>query len=167
MRACLLLWLFLVGAAAWPDTPAPPSADQIMQHVATNQDRADALRRQYVYKQHIHIVSRKTNGKIMREETADYDVFPGAQGSSKKLTQLLGKFWSKNQYLTYTAEPVPDDDGVDADIVEDFRHDLADEKKSKDGLAVNLFPLTSKEQEKYRFQLQPDQTLNGHTVYRV
>ena len=167
MPVFLLAVLLLLAAPAQPDAAPSLTADQIMQRVAANQDRSDALRRQYVYKQHIHIVSRKTNGKIMRDEAADYDVFPGEEDSSKKLTHLLGKYWSKREYVTYTSEPVPDADSADADIVEDFRRDLADENKSKDGLAVNLFPLTSKQQSKYRFQLLPDQTLNGRTVYRV
>ena len=138
-----------------------------MQRVAVNQDQANELRRQYVYKQHIHVASRKTNGKLMREETADYDVFPAADGSSKKLKQLTGKFWNKKQYEEYSTEPVPDEDSLDGSLVSDFRSDLADEKKSKDGLAGNLFPLTSKEQAKYRFKLLPDQTLNGRNVYSV
>ena len=163
--------LLVIGRFAQADSGQPLSADEIMQRVAVNQDKAEDLRRQYVYKQHIHVVSRKTNGKVMREESADYDVFPSAQGSSKKLTQLAGKFWNNKEYQTYTAEPAPDDDrwgySLDGDLVTDFRHDLVDEKKSKDGLAAHLFPLTSKQQEKYIFKLLPDQTMNGRSVYRI
>jgi hypothetical protein len=157
----------LMGSFAKADAGPSLSAEQIMQRVAVNQDKADELRRQYVYKQHIHVVSRKTNSKVMREETADYDVFPGTQGTSKKLIRLNGKFWNKKEYQTYTAEPAPDDDSLDGDLVTDFRNDLADEKKSKDGLAAHLFPLTSKQQEKYTFKLLPDQTMNGRSVYRI
>ena len=163
----LLIGLILLSSSARADSAPSLTADQIMQRVAANQDKADELRRQYVYKQHIHVASRKTNGKLMREETADYDVFPAPQGSSKKLIHLLGKFWTEKQYQTYTSEPVPDDDSIDGDLVSDFRSDLADEKKSKDGLAADLFPLTSKEQVKYRFTLLADQTVNGRSVYRV
>lgn len=157
----------LMGSFAHADSASPLSAEQVMQRVAVNQDKAEDLRRQYVYKQHIHVVSRKTNGKVMREETADYDVFPSVQGSSKRLTQLTGKFWNDKKYQTYMTEPAPDDDSIDGDLVTDFRNDLADEKNSKDGLAGHLFPLTSKQQEKYIFKLLPDQTLNGRSVYRI
>jgi hypothetical protein len=156
-----------MGSFAHADSASPLSAEQVMQRVAVNQDKAEDLRRQYVYKQHIHVVSRKTNGKVMREETADYDVFPSVQGSSKRLTQLTGKFWNDKKYQTYMTEPAPDDDSIDGDLVTDFRNDLADEKNSKDGLAGHLFPLTSKQQEKYIFKLLPDQTLNGRSVYRI
>ena len=168
MRHCLFFSVILLaGSSVWPDSEAPLTADQIMKRVAANQDQADALRRQYVYQQHIQITSRKTNGKVMRDETADYEVLPNEKGSSKKLTQLMGRFWSKNQYLTYKGEPDPEYDSIDGEIVSDLRNDLADEKRAKDGLAVNLFPLTSKEQEQYRFRLMPDQTLNGRNVYRI
>jgi hypothetical protein len=166
-RLPLALVFLLIGRFVQADSSQPLNAEQIMQRVAANQDKAEELRRQYVYKQHIHVVSRKTNGKVMREETADYDVFPVAQGSSKKLSQLSGKFWNNNEYQTYTTEPTPDDDGLDGDLVTDFRNDLANEKKSKDGLAGHLFPLTSKQQQKYTFKLLPDQTMNGRSVYRI
>ncbi|MBV9146403.1 MAG: hypothetical protein JO065_10830 [Acidobacteria bacterium] len=149
------------------DAAQPLTADQIMQRVAVNQDSSEALRRQYVYKQHIHIASRKTNGKLMRDEIADYDVFPSEHGSSKKITQLSGKFWNKQDYVGYTGEPVPNEESIDGSIVTDFRNDLANEKQSKDGLAVNLFPLNSKQQANYRFKLLGEQTLNGRAVYRV
>jgi len=138
-----------------------------MARVAANQDRAEQLRKQYVYKQHIHVVSRKTNGKLMREETTDYDVFPQEQGSSKKLKQLLGKYWSKSLYLTYSGESAPDSGSLDSDLVRDFRDDLVDERKSKDGLAVDLFPLCTKEQAQYSFRLLDEQTLNGRGVYHI
>src|SRR5579859_4476049 len=160
MRRYLLVLTAVLTSYAFADSSAPLTADQIMQRVAANQDQASELRRQYVYKQHIHVASRKTNGKLMREETADYDVFPTSNGSNKKLNQLQGKFWNKNQYTTYSGEPVPNDDGLDGDLVSDFRNDLANEKRSKDGLAMNLFPLTTKEQTKYVFKLLPDQTMN-------
>jgi hypothetical protein len=167
MRCYLLVFIAILTSYTFADSGGALTADQIMQRVATNQDQALELRRQYVYKQHIHVASRKTNGKLMREETADYDVFPTANSSNKKLNQLQGKFWNKNQYTTYSGEPVPDDDRLDGDLVSDFRNDLANEKRSKDGLAMNLFPLTTKEQAKYVFKLLPDQTMNGRDVYRV
>jgi len=57
-----------------------------MARVAANQDRSQDLRKQYVYKQHIHIVSHKPKGRLLREETADYDVAPMPDGTEKKLT---------------------------------------------------------------------------------
>src|SRR5690349_10128230 len=160
--AFLGIWIPLrVGAQA------QLTADEIMARVASNQDRAENLRKQYVYKQHIHVVSWKTNGKLMQEENADYNVFPGEEGSSKKLSQLRGKYWHKDHYVDYSGEAEPDSDSLDSDLVSDLRNDLADEKRSKDGLAANLFPLTSKEQKQYQFNRLADQKLNGRNIYHI
>ena len=43
-------------------TNAPLTADQIMQQVGANQDRSDALRRTYVYRQRVRVTSHKSNG---------------------------------------------------------------------------------------------------------
>jgi hypothetical protein len=169
MPRCIVFVAVLLGSSCflWSQASQPLTAGQIMERVAANQDRAEQLRKEYVYKQHIHVVSRKTNGKLMREETTDYDVFPQEQGSSKKLKQLLGKYWYKGQYINYSGESAPDSDSLDGDLVHDFRNDLADERKSKDGLAVDLFPLTSEEQTKYTFRLMGEQMLNGRNVYHI
>jgi hypothetical protein len=78
-------------------------------------------------------------------------------------------------------------DGMDVDLVENLRKNLtndgSDEKPhegvdgaenehdradgSKDGLGKGLFPLTSKRQQQYAFQLLGRQTMNGREVYRV
>lgn len=146
---------------------APLTADQIMQRVGANQDRAQELRRHYVYKQHVHVASRKTNGKIMQDETADYFVVPDAEASTKKLTSLSGKYWHKDRYVEYSGQEAPDRDSLDGDLVSDLRDDLANEKQTKDGLATNLFPLTSKEQEHYVFKCLGEEALNGLKAYRI
>ena len=91
--------------------PIPPSltADAIMARVAANQDRSDALRREFVYRQHVHIVTHKPGGRLMREETADYDVTPMPEGTEKKLTALTGRYWQKGKYEAFPGEPVPED----------------------------------------------------------
>jgi hypothetical protein len=169
MRQCVALSVFALSAFSpiLAQTNQPFTAEQIMQRVAANQDSAEQLRRKYVYKQQVHVISRKTNGKLMREETANYDVIPDERGSNKQLKQLLGKYWHKDQYLNYSGEDAAESNSLDADLVHDLRTDLADEKRSKDGLAVDLFPLTSKEQSKYTFRLLGEATLNGRNVYHI
>src|SRR5438270_14102539 len=73
------------GASLCAQGTPPLTADQIMERVAANQDRTEESRKQYVDKQHIHVVSRKTNGKVMQEEVADHDVFPAEHGSSQEV----------------------------------------------------------------------------------
>ena len=65
------------GQSAQPEVQTEPlKAEDIMARVAANQDRSEALRKEYVYKQHIHIATHKPKTRMMREETADYDVVP-------------------------------------------------------------------------------------------
>ncbi len=142
------------------------TAQQIMARVAANQDRSDNLRSQYVYKQHIHVVSRKTNKKVMCEESVDYLVVPTPSGIEKQPKLIAGRYWSKGHYVDFNSDKKIDHEGVDTDLVHDFVHDLADDK-SKDGLARDLFPLTSKEQQDYQFHLIGTETLNGRPVYHL
>jgi len=137
-----------------------------MARVAANQDRSQDLRKQYVYKQHIHIVSHKPKGRLLREETADYDVAPMPDGTEKKLIQLTGRYWDKGKYETFTGEPTPRHDSLDGELIKDFRDDLGNDK-TKDGLAKDLFPLASEEQQAYVFNLIGQEVEAGRTVYHV
>jgi hypothetical protein len=68
----LHLLVFLVAAtflAAQDSKPEYLTADAIMARLAANQDRSETLRKQYVYRQHIHILTHKAKGRIQREET--------------------------------------------------------------------------------------------------
>lgn len=160
------LLFFVVGDLAHSQTALPLTAEQIMARVAANQDRSEQLRAQYVYRQHIHVASRKTNGKLLREEKADYEVLPDASGSKKTLAKLDGRYLKKGKYVAYSTEAASNEDGLDAGLVHSFRTDLLDEK-SKDGMGKDLFPLTSSEQAKYSFKLLGEETLNGRSVYHL
>jgi len=142
------------------------TADAIMARVAANQDRSQALRKQYVYKQHLHIVSHKHNGRILREETADYEVAPTPEGSDKKLTQLKGRYLAKGKYESFSGEPVPAEDSLDGSLIKSFRDDLSNEK-TKDGLAKDLFPLTTEEQTSYQFRLLGRVVEEGRDAYHI
>jgi len=146
--------------------PQPLTADAIMARVAANQDKSETLRKQYIYKQHIHIVTRKTNATLMREETTDYRVVPTPDGTQKELQLLKGRYWHQKQYLDFTGEPVPEPDSLDASLVQQFRDDLAN-TDSKDGLGRDLFPLTTEQQEKYQFRLIGQETQQGRNLYHV
>lgn len=165
LRLLLVLTLVPSGALASGDQAAP-SAQEIMARVAANQDQAQKLRAEYIYQQHIHVATRRTNGKLVREEATDYLVTPTPTGTKKELKHIEGRYWSKGKYLDFQGEPVPEPDTIDGDIVHDFRGDLANDK-SKDGLARDLFPLTSEEQKKYSFVLAGEETFRGRKVYRV
>jgi len=146
---------------------APLTADIIMARVAANQDRSEALRKQYVYLQHTHVVTHKPKGgRLQREETADYDVTPTPDGTLKKLKRITGRYWQKGKYVTFEADQAPDGDGLDGSLVKSFRDDLLDDK-SKDGLGKDLFPLTSDQQKDYDFKLLGQEDQQGRSVYHI
>jgi hypothetical protein len=153
-------------AGAPEQANVPLTADAIMARVAANQDRSEDLRRQYVYKQHTHIVTHKPKGRLLREETADYDVVPQPDGTQKELKLLTGRYWNKNKYETFQGEPVPEADSLDGNLIHDFREDLSNEK-SKDGLGKNLFPLTTEAQKDNDFTLLGQEVEDGRSVYHI
>jgi hypothetical protein len=116
--------ILLIASASFAQSPQPNpgvlTAEAIMARVAANQDRSEALRKQYVYKQQIHIRTHKPGGKLMREETADYNVVPTPDGSEKKLTLLTGRYWRKGRYEQFTGEPTPEENRFDGDLIKDF-----------------------------------------------
>jgi hypothetical protein len=125
---CRSLWnvfrrgaILLIATASFAQSPQPNTAgltaEAIMARVAANQDRSEALRKQYVYKQHIHILTHKPGGKLMREETADYNVVPTSDGTKKGLTLLTGRYWHKGRYEQFTDEPTPEEDSFDGDLI--------------------------------------------------
>jgi hypothetical protein len=187
----VLVFLLAAGLAdgqnAQPELPTEPlKADDIMARVAANQDRSEALREEYVYKQHIHIATHKPKTRMMREETADYDVVPLPDGIKKQLKSLTGRYWSKNKYVDFqgdialegsrteedlihnlrTHQPVPETGRTDADLIHNLRNNLLNDK-SRDGLARDLFPLTSEEQKNYEFKLLGQEVEAGRNVYQI
>ena len=167
MRTALLLsFLIAGGALAQEPAGAPLTAEAIMARVAANQDRAESLRAEYVYRQHVHVAMRKPGGKLMREEDADYEVVPDPNGLKKELKAISGRYWKKGEYHTFSGEPRPEADSLDGDLINEFRHDLTNDE-SKDGLGRDLFPLTSAEQAKYTFQLLGEEERDGRKAYRI
>ena len=172
MRIVLTLFVSVLGPVLFGQTAQPGAgndpltADAIMARVAANQDRSQEMRKEFVYQQHIHVLTHKPGGKLLREETADYDVTPLPEGTEKKLKQLTGRYWRKGKYQPFQGEPVPEEDSIDGGLIKGFRDDLANEK-SKDGLAKDLFPLTSDEQKDYQFQLLGEKVQEGRSVYHV
>jgi len=169
----LLVAYFSFGQSAVPQAPAesnsaaaPLTAEAIMARVAASQDRSEDLRKQYVYRQHIHILTHKPRGRVMREETADYNMTPTPDGTQKELQLITGRYWHAGRYQTFQGEPVPESGSIDGGIIQGFRDDLSNDK-TKDGLAKDMFPLTSEEQKKYDFKFLGQETQAGRSVYHI
>ncbi|MDE1162738.1 MAG: hypothetical protein PW792_12430 [Acidobacteriaceae bacterium] len=190
LRAFASLSLFAALSAA---AQQPLTADEIMQRVATNQDAAAAMRTHFVYTQHARTISRK--GKTIRcEETTDYRITPTATGSDKQLLKLDGRVFYKGKYIAYDSLKGPadirptnyddkddasllharealkkadDDTETDRNLVENMRDGLTSDKKSRDGVSANLFPLTSKEQKDMIFHLLGHELKNGRDTFHI
>ena len=182
----LLVAALAEGQSSQPEIQTEPlNASDIMARVAANQDRCEALRKEYVYKQHIHIATHKPKNRMMREETADYDVVPLPDGPQKQLKSLTGRYWNKDKYVEFKGEPaeaggtdadvigslrnheaLPEAGRTDSDLIRNLRNHLLNDN-SKDGLARNLFPLTSEEQKGYEFKLLGQEVEAGRNVYHI
>ena len=192
LTAATTLLLASTALAQQPPAPQPPdpSAATIMARVVANQDHSDAERLHYVYLQHARVASRK--GQTLRcEEITDSRVTPTEHGSHQQLLHLDGRLLQKHQYLTYHQLPTNKDgsptnetsdhdsihievgDGdTDRNLVESMRSSLTDsgttpDSDSKDGLASDLFPLTSKTQANYQFQLAGHERINGRDTFHI
>lgn len=142
-----------------------PSVDSIMARVAANQDRVEKLRSHYDCKEHIRVMTRKQNGKMMREETADYEFVPTSTGPEAQLRSLTGRYWHNGEYDDFKGEPTPDANSWDADYIHDVRLCLTEQSRCTDG--AHLFPFTTEEQEKYDFHLIGQDSVEGRMAYRI
>jgi hypothetical protein len=160
----------VLAATARASEPAA-GADEIMARVAVNQDAAEHARSAYVYRQKVAIRLRDSHNKLVREETSDYQVMPDAERTRKDLVGFNGQYRKGRSMVTYDKPREGKDEGVrnqiDGDLARDMRDDLVGNRKSKDGLAPELFPLTGREQRKYRFTLKGEETYQGTPVYRI
>ncbi|MBV8812827.1 MAG: hypothetical protein JO033_29505 [Acidobacteriaceae bacterium] len=162
----LLLFAGWLGLPQATNPPTELSAEEIMQRVATNQDRGQTERNQYVYEQHIRVDIRRINGKLAREEKADLLVLPAAKGNTKKTESLKGRYWKKGHYIDFTGDPAPDSGGLDGSLAKSFREDLINDD-SKDGIGKDLFPLTTNEQKDLKFTLEGETVVAGRPAYRI
>jgi hypothetical protein len=163
MLSTWILAAFLIGG---PPRNSPLTAAAIMARVAANQDRSNQLRADYIYRQRMHVAARKTNGRLMCEETFDYLVIPAPKSTKKELKDLKGRYWHKGRYVDFHRKLRGNDESVDCDVAGALGEDLTNER-SKDGVAKDLFPLTSEQQKNDRFQLIGEETLQGRRIYRV
>jgi hypothetical protein len=151
-------------------TAQTPNVDQIMSEVAAHQDQAEQLRSKYTYTQKVRIRALRANGKLSREESSVYNVLPTDKASEKQLAQFKGRYETNGQIVQYnkSGEHIPNKKvDIDADVVPELRDGLINDKESKDGLSKDLFPLTSDEEKKYRYELEGEETYKGRPVYRI
>ncbi len=166
VAAAVLLW---VPPSVGTTRPAQsPDVSEIMAQVAGNQDRAESLRTAFVYNQNLLLRFKRGDGRIAREEIREYLVTPTAKGTNKTLTRFEGRYEKSGKLIPYS-EPgfTYKDVDLDGEIIDDLADDLANDRKSRDGIAGELFPLTSREQKKYKFQFKGTGEYRGRSVFKI
>ena len=163
---------FLACAALffWPSpaTTGKPTVEQIMERVAANQDRAEESRREFIYRQKIIIRLTRGNGKLAREELHELQVTPTPEKTEKTLLHFLGKVEKDGKVVEYTDPRFrPKEIDFDGELISGFAEEFTNDKKSRDGIARDFFPLTSLQQRKYRFTLKGDEVHQGRPVHRI
>src|SRR5262245_53922915 len=163
LTCAALLW--------WPSVSSAtekPLVEQIMKEVAANQDRAEQLRREFVYRQNVMVRLTRSNKKLVREELRELQVTPTAEKTEKTLVRLQGKYEKDGKMLKY------DQPGfraksldLDGELIDGFAEEFTGDKSSRDGISRDFFPLTSHKQDRYRFHLKGEETYRGKSVYRI
>jgi len=153
---------------AWYAAQHPESPDIIMAKVAMNQDRAQEMRKAFVYHQSMLIRFKRGNGKLAREEQREYTVTPSEKGFNKELVHFTGKYEKSGKLFDYN-EPGFQYKGVDLDgeFANDLANDLANDKESRDGITNDLFALTAEKQRKFAFTFEGKEDYRGTQVFRV
>jgi len=159
------------GPAIAPASEPAKSADEIMSRVALKQDQAEHARANFVYRQNVVVRLRDSRNKLVREEISDYQVMPDAKATRKELVKFSGRYARKGSMVSYSESGKGHEDGfrneMDADLAHDLGQDLVGDKKSKDGVGHDLFPLTAHELPKYSFTLKGEEKYQGTAVYRI
>lgn len=161
-----LLALMLMLA---PPGEAPPiPLDEILARVAANQDKAEEARTRIVYQQSVRTRLLRGGGKLAREEKRFYTVTPTAKGTDKQLDKVEGIYEKHGKLHPYTDPKFRHKDvDLDGEIAESLTDDLVNDKKSRDGISRDLFPLTRSEQRHYDFRFDGYQNVAGVQAIRL
>ena len=160
-----LLLLFAVAGCAMAQTP---DIDQIMTRVALNQAKSQDSRKEWLYTQKQVLRMIRGNGKPAREERRQYLIIPKSRRIQKELTMFEGKYQDHRREGSYKEPGYHYKDlDLDGELLDEMSNEMTDAKDSPDGIARDLFPLTTHQQLKYTFRLKGAENYRGRDVYRV
>jgi len=146
----------------------PLTAGDIMARVAANQDRADQMRTDFVYHQDVLIRLNRKNGKLAREEYSEYTVTPTADGTKKERQLFRGNYMDRGKEVEFDKPGYEHKNiDIDAGLLTGLSESFVNDKKTRDGIEHDLFPLTSKQQRNYVFHLEGTEDYRGTSVYRI
>ena len=160
--------LLLLAAGIGVAAAQTPDIEQIMSRVGRNQAKTMEARRDWVYTQKQTLRMVRASGTLAREEHREYVITPKDRGIHKELARFDGKYRVHGKDTAYD-KPGFQYKGTDIDgeLLEDMSNDMTNDRKSRDGIGHDLFPLTYHQQLKYNFKLLGRETVGGRDVYRV
>jgi hypothetical protein len=160
--------LLLFAAAAGIAAAQAPDLNMILARVASNQDAALEQRQNWVFHQKQLLRMTRGGGKVAREEHREYIVTPKDHGIQKDLMAFDGKYERSGKYIAYDKPGYTYKEmDIDGELLDDLSSDMTNDEHSRDGIASDLFPLTSKQQLKYSFRLLATELHRGQPVYRI
>ena len=161
----LLVSVWLAGCSG---SGVATTAAEIMTRAGCNQDRALQNRSAFVYHQKLLVRLHRVNGKLTREERREYTVSPTAGGYDRSLTRFEGKYATHGKLVAYD-KPGFEYKGVDIGgvVVDSLASDLTGDSDSKDGIAKDLFPLVTKEQQGYVYRIVDKEDYRGKPAWRI
>ena len=158
----------IISALAAAAAAQTPDVRTIMENVGRNQAQAVAQRQEFTFRQKQLLRMNRGNGKVAREENREYDVAPSGHGVRKELLRFDGRYEYKGKYVAYDRPGYKYKDmDVDGDLIQGLSEDLTNDRRSRDGIGVDLFPLTAEEQRKYNFKMMAAEQYCGREVYRI
>lgn len=161
MSSVVLLFAFLAPAEG-------PALEEILARLAANQERAIEARASVVYRQQIRSRLFRGGGKLAREEWREYTVTPTPEGTNKQRVSFKGQYEKGGELHSYESPGFRHKDlDLDGELLESLTDSLVNEKKARDGLSIDLFPLTRAEQRHYRFKLEGARKVMGQEAYIV
>jgi hypothetical protein len=93
---------------------------------------------------------------------------PNARGVHKELAHFDGRYEYKGKYITYDRPGYTYKEmDIDGELIDDLSNDMTDDRHSRDGIACDLFPLTTDQQRRYNFRFIRAEQYRGRAVYRI
>ncbi len=147
---------------------APPAAAEIMAKAASNMERSTEARNRYLYEQALRMKLIQSDGKVARQEDREYEVLPTSSGTKKTLVRFAGSYRQGAGLVSYQEAKFRRGNlDLDGELMDSLIESLVDDKKSRDGVKLDLFPLRSAQIPYYRFTLRESSQVAGRAVYRI
>jgi hypothetical protein len=143
-------------------------AAAIMAKVAANMEKSAETRRQFVYRQTIRAGLIRSGGELARRESREYAVAPEPKGTEKKLVSFSGQYRKGKAMIPY-AEPgfKYKDEDIDGELLGELVDELMNDKDSRDGIPLSLFPLRTKVLPSYKFSMKGKLQYQGRPTYEI